>query len=161
MTDWSLMFGFCIQLNILNFNQMIKQRNKEFLASKETWMQENGLDKFRTIVSEVSSFVGSLVHAHAISISTLTTFNLRENAWSLDISFTLHGKITMGYPRWIKLNLQYRSMQDGVNELISKLTTQQFWSLAAFYPAISILKGIEPLPQTQMLKSLYLCNLML
>ena len=52
------MFGFCIQLNILNFNQMIKQRNKEFLASKETWMQENGLDKFRTIVSEVSSLGG-------------------------------------------------------------------------------------------------------
>ena len=37
---------------------VIKHRNKPVLAYKKPWMQGNGLNKFRTIVSEVSSFVG-------------------------------------------------------------------------------------------------------
>jgi len=40
---------------------MIKHRNKPVLADKEAWMQQNGLNNFRTIVSEVSSFVGNPV----------------------------------------------------------------------------------------------------
>ena len=40
---------------------MIKYKNKSFLAYKEPWMQENELNKFRTIVSEVSYFVGNPV----------------------------------------------------------------------------------------------------
>jgi len=37
--------------------------NKLVLAYyKETWMQENLLKKLRTIVSEVSSFLGNPVH---------------------------------------------------------------------------------------------------
>ena len=38
---------------------MIKHRNKPVLSNKESWMQENELNNFRTIVSEVSSFVGN------------------------------------------------------------------------------------------------------
>ena len=37
---------------------MIKHRIRPGLAYKESWMQENGLNKLRTIVTEVSSFVG-------------------------------------------------------------------------------------------------------
>ena len=37
---------------------MSKHRNKPVLVYKEPWMQEKGLNKFRTIVSEVSFFVG-------------------------------------------------------------------------------------------------------
>ena len=48
------------------------------MVYKEPCMQEKGLNKFCTIVSEVSSFVGNHEHAHAISISTMLTFNLRE-----------------------------------------------------------------------------------
>ena len=48
------------------------------MVYKEPWMQEHGLNKFCTIVSEVSSFVGNHEHAHAISIFTMLTFNLRE-----------------------------------------------------------------------------------
>ena len=40
---------------------MIKHRNKPVLADKEPWMQQNGLNNFLTIVSEVSSFVGNPV----------------------------------------------------------------------------------------------------
>ena len=40
---------------------MIKHRNKQALADKETWMQENRLNKFPTIVSEVLFFVGNPV----------------------------------------------------------------------------------------------------
>ena len=40
---------------------MIKHRNKPVLSNKESWMQENELNNFRTIVSEVSSFVGNPV----------------------------------------------------------------------------------------------------
>ena len=35
----------------------IRHRNKQVLTYNEPWMQENGLNKFRTIVSEVLSFV--------------------------------------------------------------------------------------------------------
>ena len=37
----------------------IKQGKQQVLDSKELRMQENGLKKFRTIVSEVSSFAGN------------------------------------------------------------------------------------------------------
>ena len=40
---------------------MIKQRNKPVFAYKEPWMQENGLNKFRTVVS---SFVGNPVYEY-------------------------------------------------------------------------------------------------
>ena len=40
---------------------MIKHKNKPFLVHKEPWMQENGLNKFRRIVSEVSFFVDNPV----------------------------------------------------------------------------------------------------
>ena len=43
---------------------MIKHRNKTVLAYKEPWMQENGLNQFRTNVSEVSFFVDNPVHEH-------------------------------------------------------------------------------------------------
>ena len=61
MRIWSLIFGFCIQLSILMVSNWLSKRNKPVLASKEPWMQENGLNKFRTIVSEVTSFVGDPV----------------------------------------------------------------------------------------------------
>jgi len=38
---------------------MIKNRNKTVLVYIETLRQGNGLNKFRSIVSEVSSFVGN------------------------------------------------------------------------------------------------------
>ena len=41
--------------------EIIKHTKKPVLAYKEPWMRENGLYKFRTIVSEVSSFVGNPV----------------------------------------------------------------------------------------------------
>ena len=44
----------------------------QFWSYKEPWMQENGLNKFLTIVSEVSSFLGNSVHA----ISTLLIYVL-------------------------------------------------------------------------------------
>ena len=56
MTIWNLTFGVCIQLSIW----MVKQRIKLVLASNEPWMQEHEPNKFHTIVSEVSSFVGIL-----------------------------------------------------------------------------------------------------
>ena len=39
-------------------NLMIKNKNKPFLAYKEPWMQENGVNKFHTLVS---FFVGNPV----------------------------------------------------------------------------------------------------
>ena len=41
---------------------MIKHRNKLVSAFKELGKQENGLNKFRTIVFEVVSFVGNPVY---------------------------------------------------------------------------------------------------
>ena len=41
---------------------MDKNRNMLVLAYMEPWMQENELHKFRTIVSEASSFVGNPVY---------------------------------------------------------------------------------------------------
>ena len=61
MTIWGLIFVFCVQWNNLMVSEMIKHRNKPILAYKETWMQESGLNKFRTIVSEVSSSMGNPV----------------------------------------------------------------------------------------------------
>ena len=40
---------------------MSKHRNKSVLAYKEPWIQEKELNRFRTIVSEVSYFVGNPV----------------------------------------------------------------------------------------------------
>ena len=53
----SLIFGFCFQFSILMVYLMIKHRNKPVLVYKEPWMQENGINKFRKIVSEVSYYV--------------------------------------------------------------------------------------------------------
>ena len=53
---------------------MIKHRNKLVLACEELQMQENGLKKFRTIVSEVSSFVGNHVLLHRLCVR-----NINEN----------------------------------------------------------------------------------
>ena len=61
MTIWGLIFVFCVQWNNLMVSEMIKHRNKPILANKETWMLESGLNKFRTIVSEVSSSMGNPV----------------------------------------------------------------------------------------------------
>ena len=61
---WSLFFGCCIQLNSLMVYKMIKHRNKTVLAYKAPWIQENGLNQFRTNVSEVSFFVDNPVHEH-------------------------------------------------------------------------------------------------
>ena len=55
-------FGFCIQLSMMVLYYMFKQWNKPVLTSKEPWIQENGFNKFRTLVSEVSSFVANLVY---------------------------------------------------------------------------------------------------
>ena len=43
---------------------MFKYINMQVLASKEPRMQENGLNKFRTVVSKVSSFVGNPVYEY-------------------------------------------------------------------------------------------------
>ena len=40
---------------------MIEHKNKVVLGYKEPWMQKNRLNKFRTILPEVSSFVGNRV----------------------------------------------------------------------------------------------------
>ena len=48
---------------------MIKHRNKPVLACKEPGMQENGSNKFRTIVSEVLSFVGNPVYIDMLAIA--------------------------------------------------------------------------------------------
>jgi len=40
---------------------MIEDKNKVVLGYKEPWMQKNRLNKFRTILPEVSSFVGNPV----------------------------------------------------------------------------------------------------
>ena len=45
----------------MNVYEMIKPRNKPDMAFKEPWMPENGLNEFRTIVPEASSFVGNPV----------------------------------------------------------------------------------------------------
>ena len=39
-------------------------RNKPVLHGKEHWLQENRLNKLRTVVSEVSSFVGTMYTVH-------------------------------------------------------------------------------------------------
>ena len=57
MTILSLIFGFCIQLKILIVYKMIKHGHKPVLANKKRTTR-----KFRTIVSEVSSFVGNPVY---------------------------------------------------------------------------------------------------
>ena len=54
--DSKLAFWFSTQLSILMIYKMIKRINKPVLVDKEPWMQGNGLNKFHTIVSEVSSF---------------------------------------------------------------------------------------------------------
>ena len=43
---------------------MIEHKNKVVLVYEEPWMQKNGLNKFRTILSEVSSFMGN--HARSL-----------------------------------------------------------------------------------------------
>ena len=53
---------------------MIKHRNKPDRTYKEPWMQENGLYKFCTNVSEVSSLVGNPVHMLII----LSIFEYKE-----------------------------------------------------------------------------------
>ena len=58
MTIWSLMFGSWIQSSIL---MVYLSSTETVLVYKEPWMQENGLNRFRTIVSKVSSFVGNPV----------------------------------------------------------------------------------------------------
>ena len=63
MTIWSLNFEVGIQLSILMVYLMIKHLNKPVLANKELWMQENGLNKIRTIVYEVSSSAGNSVYS--------------------------------------------------------------------------------------------------
>ena len=63
MTILGLVFGFCIQWSILVVYLIVKHRNKPVLIYKEPWMQENKLNKFRTIVSEVLSFVGNPVYS--------------------------------------------------------------------------------------------------
>ena len=67
MTIWSLIFCFCIQLSILMVFWKIKHRNKPVLAYKDPYMQEIGLNKFRTIFSEVSSFMGNPVYINRLS----------------------------------------------------------------------------------------------
>ena len=60
MTIWSLIFDFCIQWSILWFTKWLKTE----ISLCGTLNTENGLNKFRTIVSEVSSFVGNPVYRH-------------------------------------------------------------------------------------------------
>ena len=47
-------------IRIMMVYKVIKHRNEPVLDYKEPWMQEHGLNNFCTIVSEVSSFVGTL-----------------------------------------------------------------------------------------------------
>ena len=52
--------------------EIIHRRKKPVLAYKEPLIQQNGLNKLSTIVSEVSFFVGNSVHTklkHNIHIS--------------------------------------------------------------------------------------------
>ena len=54
-----------------------------YKVTRLLWMQENGLDKFSTIVSEVSSFVGNPVYQNEMKLS-LQLFrikNLDEGVW--------------------------------------------------------------------------------
>ena len=60
---------------------MIKHRNKPVLACKELRIQENGLNKFHTIVSEVWSFVGNPVNiTSATFILRIKKFYTRKNS---------------------------------------------------------------------------------
>ena len=54
---WTFMKNIYTGLCLMNVYEMIKPRNKPDMAFKEPWMPENGLNEFRTIVSEASSFV--------------------------------------------------------------------------------------------------------
>ena len=53
MTYSSLIFGFFIQLSTLMVYLIIQHRNKPVSDCKELCKQENGLNHFRTVVSEV------------------------------------------------------------------------------------------------------------
>ena len=55
-----LVHGFNIEFKW--FTKWSSTEQKPVLAYKEPWMQENGLNKFRTIVCKVSSFVGNPEH---------------------------------------------------------------------------------------------------
>ena len=59
---------------------MIKHRNKPGSAYKKAWMQENGQNKFRTIVSEVSSFLGNPVYLF-YRIGVRIKFKLFQNSF--------------------------------------------------------------------------------
>ena len=75
VTIWSFIFVFCIQLNNLIVYLMVKHRNMPVLAYKEPWMQENGQNKFRTIVSEVLFIVGKnvkTIHKRILVIGSIT-----------------------------------------------------------------------------------------
>ena len=65
---------------------MIKHRNKPGSAYKKAWMQENGQNKFRTIVSEVSSFVINPVYLRKYEEDTVS-YLTREKRLILSISF--------------------------------------------------------------------------
>ena len=66
---WSSIFSFCIQLSILMVYTMIQHRNMPVFVFKNPEMQENRLNKFSTIVSEVSFFVGNpVIYLHHLDI---------------------------------------------------------------------------------------------
>ena len=52
------MLDFWFQPAIEYFDGLLNASDKPVLACKEPWMQENELNKFCRIVSEVSSFMG-------------------------------------------------------------------------------------------------------
>ena len=75
MTIWRLILGFCNQLSNFMVYWMIKHWNKPVLVYKEPYMQENGLNKFRTIVFEISSFVGNPVYESSLIGKWFKRFN--------------------------------------------------------------------------------------
>ncbi len=58
---------------------MMKHIKKPVLGYKEPWMQENGLKQYRTIVSEVSSFVQGYLNREALETTWLYLFCLSVN----------------------------------------------------------------------------------
>ena len=44
----------------------------QFWPTRFLWMQENGLDKFSTIVSEVSAFVGNPLYQNEMKVAKKT-----------------------------------------------------------------------------------------
>ena len=68
---------------------MIQNRNKPVLSYKEPWKQGNELNKFRSIISEVSSFVGNpvvkLPSLYSIKYSLKYCFNVVFLLYSLQL----------------------------------------------------------------------------